>query len=476
MKSSKHIYSWFSVFALFFFITSCNEELLNPEPQTAIEEEEVFKAYETSQAALVGVYDQLSSPEFEGLYVPIFGDLVGDDLMISPDNNYNWFVAVYQMNILPNYSASDYPWWAGYKVIFDANKIVANAQSIPDATSDQKNRLEGEAKAMRAFVMLKLVQMFAPSYISNPEAPSILLATEPLLHNDADLSRAPLSEVYAQMEADLLSAINLLEYRDDIDDKGFFDKRAAQAILARVYLNMQQWEKARDMAVEAYTDVDLVAVANLFDGFYYRNSETIFTVAYTQEDNNTYLTIPSFYYPIYGYSSMRANNKFVDLFSSNDVRSNYFLIEPEIDKDRNLILKFLHNQSVGNAERISIRASEMYLIAAECEAELGNNKEAQDALYTIQSRANPSVVKSTATGQDLVDEILVERRKELFGEGFRWNDIKRRQSRFIREGDHWVKFDFSAEDEDDYRLTYPIPQSEIDNNVELTNEDQNIGY
>jgi len=475
MISSKYISGWLGLIALF-FITSCSEEILNPQPQTAIDEDKVFESYVTSQAALVGVYDQLSDPSFEGLYVPIFGDLSADDLMISPENNYNWFVPVYQMNTLPNYIFSESPWWAGYKVIFDANKIIANAQSIPDATIEQKNRLVGEAKAMRAFVMLKLVQMFAPSYMSNPEAPSILLATEPLKHDDPNLPRAPLSDVYDQMEADLLSAIQLLEYENNIEAKGFFDKRTAQAILARVYLNMQEWEKARDMAIAAYTDVDLVGYNSYFDGFYYRNSETIFTVAYTQEDNNTYLSIPSFYYPVNGYSSMRANNTFVDMFARNDIRSSFFLIEPEIDDTYNLILKFWHNQSVGNAERISIRASEMYLIAAECEAELGNYTKAQDALYAIQGRADLTVDKSKAIGQELIDEILLERRKELFGEGFRWNDIKRRQSRFVRTGDHWVKFDFGPEDTDYYRLTYPIPQSEMDNNNVLTNADQNIGY
>jgi hypothetical protein len=457
-------------------LVSCDDEFLNPKPETAIDKNDVFDSYETAQAALVGVYDQLSRYGFEGLFVPIMSDLTGEDVMISPENNYNWFVAVYQLNVLPNYTFSDSPWWIGYKVIFDANQIIANANSMTDATDEQKNQLIGEAKVLRAFTMLRLAQIFAPAYKANPEAPSILLATEPLVHDDPDIGRAPLSAVYTQMEDDLLSAIKLLEYKDDLEDKGFFDKRAAQAILARVYLNMEEWEKARDMAVLAHQDVELMSINDLFDGFYYRNSETIYTVAYTPDDNNVYLSIPSFYYPVAGYSSMRANNHFVEQFAQNDARGRFFLMEPEIDTERYLIVKFLHYQQVGVAERISIRASEMHLIEAECEAELGNNKAAQEALHKIQSRANPGVKKSTAIGQELIDEILLERRKELVGEGFRWNDIKRRQSPFVRTGDHWVKFDFEASDEDYYRLTYPIPQSEIDNNTMLSNEDQNTGY
>ncbi|MBS2210757.1 RagB/SusD family nutrient uptake outer membrane protein [Carboxylicivirga mesophila] len=475
MRISTYIYIGLILLAQTLFV-SCNDDFLNPQPETSIGDKDVFKSYETAQAALVGVYDQLSSYAFEGLFVPIISDLTGEDVMISPENNYNWFVAPYQMNTLPNYTFSESPWWAGYKVIFDANMVIKYAQQIPNATQEQKNRIEGEAKVIRAFVMLKLAQMFAPAYAADSEAPSILLAIEPLKHDDPDIGRAPLSAVYTQMEEDLLSAINLLEYKNDILDKGFFDKRAAQATLARVYLNMQEWEKARDMAVLAHQDVKLMAIGELSNGFYYRNSETIFTVAYTADDNNVYLSIPSFYYPVYGYSSMRANNRFVEQFSNNDARNYYFVMEPQVDSERYLIVKFLHNQQVGNAERISIRASEMHLIEAECEAELGNNSAAQDALHVIRSRAIPGVQKSSAVGQALVDEILIERRKELFGEGFRWNDIKRRQSPFVRAGDHWVRFDFEAGDKDYYRMTYPIPQSEIDNNTALTNEDQNIGY
>jgi hypothetical protein len=214
----------------------------------------------------------------------------------------------------------------------------------------------------------------------------------------------------------------------------------------------------------------------MLDGFFNSNSETIFSLAYTPEDNNVYLSIPSFYWPVSGYSSMRANNLFVDLFNKNDYRSYLFTMVPGIDPDNNLILKFQHNQSVGNAERIAIRASEMYLIEAECEAELGNDKKAQDAVYMIQSRAYPGVKKSTNTGQELIDEILVERRKELFGEGFRWNDIKRRNLPFKRDGDHWVKLDFGSGDDDYYRLTFPIPQKELDANNVLGEADQNKGY
>ena len=452
---------------------SCSDEFLNPEPTDAVLEEEVFESYKVAEAAMVGAYDQLSAPTFEGHYVPMMSDIMGEDVLINSVNNWGWFVEVYQMNVMPNYSYVASPWSMGYKVIYDANRIVAEAQNIPGASQEEMNKLEGQAKVLRAFSMLKLVEMYAPAYMANPDAPGIMNVNKPVNAYSEDFGRAPIREVYGQIVSDLVSAIDML---DDMSFKGIFDKRAAQAVLARTYLDMQDWEKSRDMAKAAYEGMELMTIDEMLEGFYASNRETIFTVAYTAEDNNTYLSIPSFYWPVSGYSSMRADSKFVDSFSNNDYRKYQFLKQDDIDEDNYLILKFKHNQQVGNAERISIRASEMYLIEAECEAELGNTSAAQDALYIVQSRANPGVTKSTATGQALIDEVLMERRKELFGEGFRWNDIKRRNLPFKREGDHWVNFDFGSDDADYYRLTFPIPQSEIDRNSKFSQEDQNMGY
>lgn len=453
-------------------LASCSNDFLELEPTDSISEEEVFSSYVTANSALMGAYDQLSGFNFGGLYNPIMADIMGEDVMINSVDNWNWFIPVYQMNVLPNYVYVDAPWWAGFKLIYDANNIINNSIYIPDATPEQITGLVGQAQVLRAYAMLKLAQMYSPAYAKNPESPSILLntGTDDLY---SGFERATLREVYAQIESDLIAAASQLE---ENSDKGFFDSRSANALLARLYLDMGEWELARDHAKLAYKGLTLMDLNDMFAGFSTRNSETIYTIAYTQEDNNTYLSLPSFYWPVGGYSSMRANNNFVSEFSVADARKSFFLKLDEIDPDRYLIVKFGHNNSVGNAERICIRASEMLLIEAECEAELGNYSEAQDALYEIQRRSNPGVTKSTATDEALINEVLLERRKELFGEGFRWQDIKRRQLPFIRTGDHWVTYSFTAQDPDYFRLTFPIPQSEIDANPALSNSDQNIGY
>ncbi len=462
-----------TLMAIGMLMTSCSEEYLELEPTSSISEDVVFSTYSNAESALVGAYDNLSSYTAEGLYMPIAGDLMGEDIMLNSVDNWGWFVAVYQMDVLANYQWASNPWNTGYKVIYDANKIITQAHRIPNITETELNNLVGQAKVLRAFTMLKLTEMFAPSYLSDPNALSIMNVTTVLNHDDEDLPRAPLSEVYQTIISDLESAKEMLEVNNF---SGFFDRNAAQAIAARAYLNMGEWAKARDNAQLAYANKELMDGYDLLTGFNASNEETIFSVAYTPDDNNIYLSLPSFYWPVQGYSSIRVDREIFEEYSPVDLRINWFLEQANIDPDNILTLKFQHIEKIGNAEKISIRAAEMYLIEAETEVELGNDVAAQEALFQVQKRAIPGASKSTKTGDELLQEILLERRKELIGEGFRWNDIKRRNLPFVREGDHWVKYNFTSNDADYYRLTYPIPQTEIDVNTNINPEHQNPGY
>ncbi len=73
-----------------------------------------------------------------------------------------------------------------------------------------------------------------------------------------------------------------------------------------------------------------------------------------------------------------------------------------------------------------MRSAEMHLILAEAYARSGGQDlAAQNALFALVSRRDLTAVKSTNTGQALIDEIMVNRRVELWGEGFRYLDLKR---------------------------------------------------
>lgn len=72
-----------------------------------------------------------------------------------------------------------------------------------------------------------------------------------------------------------------------------------------------------------------------------------------------------------------------------------------------------------------MRSAEMHLILAEAYASSNQDVLAQDALFELVKVRNLSAVKSTKTGAALLDDIWTHRRVELWGEGFRYLDLKR---------------------------------------------------
>ena len=113
-----------------------------------------------------------------------------------------------------------------------------------------------------------------------------------------------------------------------------------------------------------------------------------------------------------------------------------------------------------------MRLSELYLIEAEAEARLGNDAFAAAALFDMAQARDAQYTLSTNLGQALIDEIMVQRRVELWGEGFRWYDLKRLNEDLVRAGNHDpaladnVMFVAAG----DIEWVWLIPQDELDAN------------
>jgi hypothetical protein len=113
-----------------------------------------------------------------------------------------------------------------------------------------------------------------------------------------------------------------------------------------------------------------------------------------------------------------------------------------------------------------MRVAEMYLIEAEAKARLGN-PDAVNILYDFEITRNPAYTLSTNSGQALVDEILIQRRIELWGEGFRFYDLKRTNSPLDRTDtnhDSGIANGVMQVAPSDKRWQWLIPRAEIDAN------------
>lgn len=130
------------------------------------------------------------------------------------------------------------------------------------------------------------------------------------------------------------------------------------------------------------------------------------------------------------------------------------------------------------------RIAEQYLIAAEAYAEAGDETSANKYLNALRSKRIAGYADQTLTGVALKEAVKDERLIELMGEGFRWDDLKRwgEGLKRVKNMDDIQDITYNSEGgqelsiaADDYRWLWPIPQSEIDANPQIK-EQQNPGY
>lgn len=164
----------------------------------------------------------------------------------------------YSRNI--NNTMTEYTWELGYRVIGNCNDVIVKVNQIfgtDDELNTEQKLMKGESYYLRALSYFYLVNEFAQPYSNNPtQNPGLPLK----LDNNPDRmslpqSRATVSEVYDRIVSDLKDAIKYMTLPQGVSPKNnnFASKEAAEALLARVYLYMENWEDARIMANNVIT-------------------------------------------------------------------------------------------------------------------------------------------------------------------------------------------------------------------------------
>lgn len=455
----------------------CKKEFLEVSPTTAIKASEAFISPERIAAGLTGLYDLTTNSAYTNDMI-LTSDVKGSDvLIVSGAGNYNRFVTGYQFSQTFSSAEPSNYWTQAYRIIAGCNQFEVNIPTSP-LSDAQKTAYLAETRALRAEAYFNLVRWFAKPYLLDPEALGVPIVTAPLGPNDVPPLRSKVKDVYVQILADMSFAENNIPtsrtsiYR--------FTKAAVQGYLARIYLTMGNYPEASRYAKLARAGKPLSTGAALLSGFNNPTSEWIYAINVRTDDNQGFLNVHSFYDPYdIGYSSFRAADNFFNSFAANDIRKQQFLVNGVLGARRGpegyLINKF-DFRSTAATNTVLIRSSEMYLIEAEAEAMIGgaNEQAAKLALQAVQARAIPGAPLSANTGQDLIQEILLERAKELYGEGHKFFDLLRTKTPIVRSATngHWLALNIPVGDN---RLVFPIPQSELNANPALKPQ-QNPGY
>lgn len=465
-------------------LMSCSEDFLETAPTNQISDADVFVTAEGAQTVLDGIYRNWrfyrgSHDNFGMKANDLARDLMGEDIIVYA---FHWFGYDYNLdNKNSTYRRTNFTWDINYETIYNANSIIANIDDASSTDPNQKWNIKAQALAARAFAYMNLAEMYQHTYVGHQSDLCVPIYTEPTTESKP---RATVQEVYDRIVTDLEDAIELFtDYPFARIHMSHIDLGVANGLRARVALIMNEWDDARTYAAAARAGIALNTPAQFSSGFdSYSQMSWMWGLEVNDEQSTIYasffshidMTIPG--YAGAGYSPKGMSDALYNLMDPNDVRTSLVVSPPNYWN-----LKFAAGgDKEWAADYVMMRPEEMLLIEAEANARLGGAGEttAQNLLkelWDVRYSTAP-VTAPTETGQALIDLILLERRIELWAEGFRLGDIKRLKipmNRTATNIDVGVAGGVLSVPAESDLFIYQLPQDEIDNNDFISESDQN---
>lgn len=468
------------VFALL-SLSSC-EKLLDKEPTDKISIEDLFKDVAGAKTALAGAYSSLLAADRYQLNSMVYPDLAGGNIKYSQltnirlDGIYNGIQAASDSQMNNTYSAL-------YEDVNNLNNILEYTPAS-EGKSTEKVKIIAEAKCLRALTHFDLLRIFARPYNYTPDAshPGVVINLKPRLLGDLSAQRATVAQSFQAIITDLEDAITTFDGTNSgVLSSGYkqnyFTVTSAKALLAKVYLYANNWDKAYSLADEIIksNQYTLITNANYVASWTGRipSSESIFEVPTELIFNGTSL---GSYYSIEDntYRAYAATNDLLNLYDAADVRGSTSLFNKLAVNGISYSYTKKYAATGGSASPLKLlRLSELYLIRAEAAAEKSSPdfSIANSDLNTIAKRANPAATILNLTDKSLlVNAIMLERRKELAFEGNLLYDLTRKKMGVARVDCPGPNCNLLP---DDYRLVMPLPFITISANRNVV---QNAGY
>jgi hypothetical protein len=453
-KKMNNISKLIIIFLVCFIFNSCDKDYLNTGPTDQASSELGVETTKNSLVLLNGIhrslYIRFESTQGNGGIGASFVslDCMGEDHVVNANG---WFNRVYQWT--PGASDTDFysrfPWIFYYHIVANANVLI-NGIDKAEGSVAEKNAIKGQALVYRAFAHYQLVQIYGGRYKADGVNTQLGV---PYKFSNVDLTpaRNTVEEVYGFINSDLDNATVLL-LGSGRSDKSNINQAVAKGLKARVALTQGKWAVAAQMASEARVGFTLMSQSSYRAGFSVgsqANSEFMWASQIQPDQTDTFGNFGAFMSRNFSSSSIRSNPRSIssllyNKISESDVRKSLWDptgkhlsigLPSNFQKFPYTSQKFIA-AAIGDS-RVDVplmRSAEMYLIEAEAYARNGNNAAAANALFVLAKNRDGSYVQSSNTGQSLIDEIMIQRRVELWGEGFRFLDLKRLNQALDRRG------------------------------------------
>ena len=465
-----------SCFATIFMLVcsvSCKKSIDVGPPSTLLTTANVYNSNTAAEGVISGLFTAMASPSkmYNGnTSVTIQQGLAADELV----NYTSTSILATQFYTNSLNAQSTYYWQEIYSELFTCNSAIQGLSTSASLTTSIQQQLLGCAKFARAYIFFNAVNLFG-------DVP-LALSTDPSVNNV--ISRSPQATVLKQVIQDLSDAQQLLPDNSystlagaSATDRLLPNKQAASALLARVYLYMQDWKDAEAQASNVIGSSIYVLEPKLSNVFLKTSRETIWQLqsVLPNSANADAAALVLTNAPNGVLSQFPLSSTLVNAFENGDARFTSWVGQLSTPATTYYYAyKYKQNiVSTGttiNEYPILFRLAEQYLIRAEARAQQNNTGGAQADLNAIRARAG--LAATTAADQtDLLTAIYHERQVELFTEfGHRWFDLKRTGRMDVvmsvatpLKGGSWSS----------YKQLIPIPQSELILNAHLV---QNPGY
>lgn len=444
---------------------SCEDFVEIEIPDDRIVSESVFNNDETANSAVKGIYNEMYKANFSGGFqtsITVLSALSADNLKATVTTANLLEFEENQIFIKNSYNLGI--WSSAYNIIYMANAVLEGLTNNNSIAPELNEKLTGEARFIRAFTYYYLVNLYG-------KVP-LVLGTD--YEENSRKIRNSTAEIYNQIVQDLEIATEQLGSTYENGERLRANRFTAMALLARVHLNLGNWEMAEHYSsavIDASQTYELLA----HDKVFLANSrEAIWQISPSAGGSTrTNTREGDFFLMLNNRGSVALTEDLVDSFEINDTRLEKWIGLYETENES---YYFPYKYKIKNAtDEISeysmvMRLAEQYLIRAEARAEQDQLTKALGDLNRIRQRSNLTTLSTddpNITPHKVINLVLEERRKELFTEwGHRWLDLKRKD-------EAGAILSFKKPLWEDTDIFYPIPEDELIKNPNLT---QNQGY
>lgn len=482
----KKIKYFIAAIAITTVINSCSSDL-NTLPEGDISGEQLNDDQSKPEKILGGIYLDLRSngaggttshSDFGIMAIKAGADLMSNDVIQATNQHLGMFYN-YEATNASNL-ASEIVWTTFYARIFIINKLLDDLQTD---TSVKNRAIKGQLLALRAYSYFYLVRFYANDYKGHPSDPGLPLVLT-ASNQSQGLPRSTVSEVYGQIIKDIEESIVLLNSFAR-PSRAQIDQRTAKAIAAEVFLQTGDYVKAGKYAAEGKQGIALMTEDDYTTtGFSNINNPE---VIWGFHNNVSTMSIGNYYASFFsmfdntneGYAGAAQIRKLIDkrlyeAIPATDYRKKVFNGSQNASytfngKTKNypayVSWKF-KDPSLFEGDYIYIRASSLYYIEAEALARQGRETEARQILFDITSKRDKNYLLSSKSGIELINEIVLQKRIELWGEGYAWFDMKRLNTpleRIYPGTNHtFGRFNLTPD-----KFRFQIPNKEINNNPQI---------